>query len=181
MIHKVLTNYAERLNEYLTRNYKRLEGLAAAGQIGGQNESLPNKIIISLLNVERETSGGISPRVSMGNGGNYSKMQPSLLLNLNVIMAAFFDEKRYDDSLSVLSDTICFVQTYPKFVIDGVAYTIEVVNCSMQDYNNVWTLLGGHCYPSVICKIRNLVVDGSEISSNGLAVDSPDIETNSLS
>ncbi|MEO4796856.1 hypothetical protein ABHZ39_14915 [Bacteroides uniformis] len=30
--------------------------------------------------------------------------------------------------------------------------------------NNVWTLLGGQYYPSVVCKIRRLSIDGGSIA-----------------
>lgn len=60
MIRKILTSYAERLNEYLSTFHHRPEGLAAAGPIGNAAEERPNKMMLCLLNVERETTGGIS-------------------------------------------------------------------------------------------------------------------------
>ena len=61
MIRKILTYYAEQLDEYLSRFYHRPEGLATVGMIGNAKEERPNKMVVALLNVERETSGGISP------------------------------------------------------------------------------------------------------------------------
>ena len=178
MIRKILKCYVDLLNEYLLKNHRHPEGVASVGQIGSSTENIQNQMVVSLLNVERETAGGINARVSMSSNGTYTKMQPSLWLNLNVILAAVFDVKRYEESLSVLSDAMGFVQVCPKFEVDGQAYTIEIVNCSMQDYNNVWTLLGGHCYPSVICKIRNLVIDGLEVVATGKAFNSPTVDMN---
>lgn len=60
MIKRVLTYYAERLEEYLSRLHHQPEGLAAVGLIGNGSEERPNKMVVSLLNVERETAGGIS-------------------------------------------------------------------------------------------------------------------------
>lgn len=60
MIRKILTYYAEQLDEYLSRFYHRPEGLATVGMIGSAKEERPNKMVVALLNVERETSGGIS-------------------------------------------------------------------------------------------------------------------------
>lgn len=60
MIRKILTYYAKRLDEYLSRTCHRPEGLATVGMIGNTTEERPNKMVVALLNVERETSGGIS-------------------------------------------------------------------------------------------------------------------------
>lgn len=38
---------------------------------------------------------------------------------------------------------------------------------SAQDTNNIWTTLGGQYYPSVMCKLRRLVVDANEASGSG--------------
>lgn len=159
MIRKILTYYAEQLEEYLSRFHHRPEGLATVGMIGNPTEERPNKIVVSLLNVESETAGSIAtPSRRITDKGD-TLLQPPLLLNLNVILAAVFDKHQYDESLSLLSDTLRFIQSKPKFEVDGRGYTIQMVNTSMQDMNNIWTLLGGQYYPSVVCNIRRLTID----------------------
>ena len=86
MIRKILTYYAERLEEYLSRTHRRPEGLATVGMIGNSTEERPNKMVVSLLNVERETAG--------------ARLQPPLLLNLNVMLAAVFDERQYHNGIT---------------------------------------------------------------------------------
>lgn len=103
-------------------------------------------------------------------------MQPPLLLNLNVMLAAVFDERQYAESLSMLTDTLRFIQSVQKFEVDGTGYTIEIVNLTTQDQNNMWTLLGGQYYPSVVCKIRRLCIDGSRIATGGKTADRPVVE-----
>lgn len=176
MIRRILTYYAERLDEYLSRFHHRPEGLATVGLIGNTTEERPNKMVVGLLNVERETSGGISAPVQCTGSGGYIRMQPPLLLNLNIMLAAVFDERQYAESLSLLSDTMRFIQSLPKFTVEGTDYTIEMVNISTQDMNNVWTLLGGQYYPSVVCKIRRLSIDGDSIAAGGRTADKPIIE-----
>ena len=176
MIRKLLTCYAGLLDEYLGRFHRRPEGLATVGLIGNATEESPNKMVVSLLSVERETAGGIAAPVQRTSDG-YVRTPPPLLLNLNVMLAAVFDERQYDESLSLLSDTLGFIQSTSKFEVDGTGYTIEVVNISTQDMNNVWTLLGGQYYPSVVCKIRRLAIDTETVSGGGRTADQPIIET----
>ena len=175
MIRKILTTYATRLEEYLSRFHDQPEGLAMVGQIGNSTEEKPNKMVVSLLSVERETTGGIAAPVQRTEDG-YARMQPPLLLNMNVMLAAVFDERQYEESLSMLTDTLRFIQSLPKFEVDGDSYTIEIVNLSVQDQNNMWTLLGGQQYPSVVCKIRRLCIDGKRIAIGGKTADRPVVE-----
>lgn len=175
MIQKILTYYAEQLDEYLSVYHHRPEGMATVGQIGGSAEERPNKMVVSLLNVERETSGGISAPVQR-TGEGYVRLQPPLQLNLNVMLAAVFDERQYAASLSVLTDTLRFIQSTPRFTVEGTDYTIEIVSLSPQDLNNVWTLLGGQYHPSVVCKIRRLTLDAGEIGTGGKTADKPVVE-----
>lgn len=176
MIQKIMTYYAGRLDEYLSRMRRQPEGNAAVGQPGGTSAEVPNKLLVSLLNVERETSGGIQPGIERVPGG-YARTYPSLLINLTVLVSAVYDERRYVDSLSALSDALRFVQSVPKFDVDGTFYTSELVRVSVQELNNIWTQFGGLYHPSVVCKIRCLTINGGEIASGGRIADCPVVET----
>ena len=100
MIRKILTYYAERLEEYLSHFHRRPEGLATVGMIGNSAEERPNKMVVNLLNVERETAGGITAPVQRTADGGYARLQPPLLLNLNVMLAAVFDERQYHNGIT---------------------------------------------------------------------------------
>ncbi|WP_455664943.1 Pvc16 family protein [Phocaeicola sp.] len=175
MIQDILTYYAARLDEYLLKKYHQPEGIAEVGFIGNGAEEKSCKLIVSLLNIERETSGGISAPIQKKTDG-YVRLVPPLLLNLNLMFAAVYDEKRYVESLSVLSDTLKFIQTVSSFEFEGQVYTIEIVTLSSQDINNVWTTLGGQYYPSVVCKLRRLVIDSEEMTGAGQISKQPDIK-----
>lgn len=175
MIKKVLTYYAERLNEYLSAIHHQPEGMAEVGFIGNTTEEKNGKMVISLIGVEREVAGGISAPMKHTPEGYVRTVLP-LMLNLNVMLAVVYDERRYAESLSVLSDTLKFIQSSPRFEVDGIGYTIEIMTLSGQDLNNVWTLLGGQYYPSVVCKIRRFILDSEEITSSGSIVSKPVVE-----
>lgn len=176
MIKTIVTYYASRLDEYLSRLHHQPEGLAEAGFTGNGTEEKPNKMVVSLFGIERETSGGISAPVQRTAEG-YTQQAPPLLLNLNLMLAAVYDERRYAESLSILSDTLKFIQSVPKFEIDGTVYTVEIVTLSTQELNNIWTMLGGQYYPSVVCRLRRLVIDSGETTGSGATMKEPDIKT----
>ncbi len=176
MISRILKTYAERLNEYLSRRHNQPEGLAEVGLIGNNNDGCPNKIVVSLLNLERETSAGISQPVQVSSGC-YTKETPPLLLNLNIMMAAVFEPKRYADSISIFSDALAFLQTNLKFEADKVTYTLELVSLSTLDLHNIWTTMGSQYYPSVVCKLRGVTISGNEIQGSGTTAESTVIQT----
>lgn len=115
MIRKILTTYAARLDEYLARSHRQPEGVAEVGLIGSAGEQCPNKLVVSLVNLEREASGdgGYMQRTATGYAG---RRQP-LLLNMHIMMAAVYENKRYAEALSVLSDALTFIQSLPRFEV----------------------------------------------------------------
>lgn len=165
MIRMVLTHFAAHLDEYLRRKFPQPEGVAEVGFIGNGSEERPCKLIISLVNIERETAGGISGTIQQ-NGSEYERNYPPLLLNLDLMLAAVYDERRYAESLSVLSETLTFMQSHPCFELNEQKYTLETVTLSTQDINNIWTTLGGQYYPSVMCKLRRLTINSGEASGS---------------
>ena len=71
MIRKILTTYVARLDEYLARSHRQPEGVAEVGLIGSAGEQCPNKLVVSLVNLEREASGdgGYMQRAATGYAG----------------------------------------------------------------------------------------------------------------
>ena len=59
MIRRILTYYAASLDEYLHHKFPQPEGMAEVGFIGSGAGEKPCKLIVSLVNIERETAGGL--------------------------------------------------------------------------------------------------------------------------
>lgn len=175
MIKRILTYYAERLEEYLSRLHRQPEGLATVGLIGSAGEECPNKVVISLVNLEKETSGDMTYMQRSGSG--FVGKGAPLMMNMHVMLAAVYDGKRYGESLSVLSETLAFIRSTPKFQVDGYVYTMEIVPMSTMDLHNIWTTMGGQYYPSVICKLHGLAIDSSEIISSGSMAGETSVKT----
>ena len=61
MIHVLINTLAEKMNEFLSSYYERAEIIVEAGSIDATpNEDQSDKIILSIVNIERETAMGIS-------------------------------------------------------------------------------------------------------------------------
>jgi hypothetical protein len=175
MIKRILAYYAERLDEYLSRNHHQPEGLATVGLIGATGEERPNKVVISLINLEKEASGDMSYMQRSGSG--FVGKGAPLMMNMHIMLATVYESRRYAESLSVLSDTLTFIQSLPKFSTGKESCTVEVVPMSTMDLHNIWTTMGGQYYPSVICKVRGLAIDLSAITSGSSTAGRPDVRT----
>ncbi len=160
-----LCHMATLLSDHLSIYYSSVEKLVEVGSAKPQpGTEAPNKIILTLLNIERET--GVGPAVSIRSQttGNLSKTAASWYFNLFFVMAAVFEGKRYVESVEKLGTAIGFLQQYNTLTLpDGSRIVVEPVTVNMQELNNIWSMMGGQHYPSFLGKIRLLAVDGGQI------------------
>lgn len=159
---KYLTN---QLQLYLDKDHHQQDGITVkVAPLGKETKQEMNKLVVCLVNVERETAGGIVPtrnhQLNVTDIGN-----PPLYINVNIVMAAVFEEKKYEEGLSVLSDTLLFIQSHTSFLYKNTTYTLELISPNSQELNNIWSTLGGQYYPSVLCKLRRLFFDSHELQS----------------
>lgn len=169
MIHALLNTLAEKMNEYLVSYYNRPEIIAEAGMINAEpQEEQSDKIILSLLNISRETAMGITSNYRSGTPTDINRQNPPWHLNADIMVAAVFAPKNYGESLKLISDCISFMQQTGSLTLaEGPKVTLEPVNLSTQELSNVWSILGGHYYPSFLCRARMLTFDGTEIKHSG--------------
>lgn len=165
MIHTVLNTLAEKMNEFLTSYYRRAERMVEVGAIEPTtDEESSDKIILSVVNIERETAMGISAAYQKTSSTQLHQKSAPWHLNIQIMVAAVFAPKRYEESLKVLSDCISFLQQESLlYLAEGQKIALEPVTLGIQELSNVWSILGGHYYPSILCKARMVSFDGSEI------------------
>lgn len=142
-----------------------------------------NKLLVSLVNVERETVLGFNFKSRQFVDSQMYKGRPPFNLNLYVMITANFIDKNYDESLKYLSAALEFVQVndlmtkYNTPELDPVfeKMHLEVVNLGFHELSNLWSILGGKYQPSVLLKIRMFTIDKEELES--VEVAAGDIQT----
>lgn len=165
MIHKTLSSLVAHLNDYLRLCFRLKEDIAFLSPVKDTDNSLPtNRISISIMGIERETAGGISFNRRAIDTGSVSKTAPPWYVNINVLIAAVFQDKQYDESIRVLSAILSFIQKNTTIPFkDSDRFTLEMINLSVHDLSNLWGILGVNYLPSILCKARVLVIDEQEI------------------
>lgn len=128
----------------------------------------PPGAYISLVNVQEETTLRNLPHVERRSGQS-QYLEPPIYLNLHLLFA--FEFLTYAASLTHLSKTVELFQTKRWFAnatqtgpgANAFPPTLEklvfeMVNMNFEELNNLWGVLGGSYFPSVVYKVRMVKV-----------------------
>ncbi|MDR3479531.1 MAG: DUF4255 domain-containing protein [Burkholderiaceae bacterium] len=166
MIDKALGFIVAELNAFLGVRYPSSEDHAVLASLTHPDGSAPphtaNRLVVSLVNLEREASAatnGVSTRAE----GGYSRTSPALHLNLYILVTASF-VNNYPGALTFLSAALGFFQAKPNFDAQSSPafpremerLSLELVSLSIQELNNLWAILGAKYLPSAMYKVRML-------------------------
>jgi len=174
MIDAALGQIASQLNQALRRRFQIAEDLVVLSNILEQDGNIAahiaDKLVVSLVNIEKETVNMRPPQQS--TGARALVMRPPICLNLSVLFAANFSSANYPEALKFISSSIGFFQARP--VIDQQntpdldarieKVTLEIQNLSIMELSNLWGILSGKYMPSILYKVRMLTIDSQEIS-----------------
>lgn len=159
MIHEVIPIIADELNDYLESKFDTSDEPVILSNLLNQDGSIAvreeNKIIVSLINIERDGSNPMA-------GGGFSAGDRPIHVNLYVLFSAYFTN--YFESLKFISGVIGFFQSNPSFVIDGSNILAEMHNIDFRDMSNIWTGFGAKYLPCVLFRFRTLNMDDDRIN-----------------
>ena len=174
MIEKALQFTAKALNQFVKKKFGLDEDIVLTNSIIDQNGSVPienqNKIIISLIHVEQDTTKQFYNRNQPLASGNYVNAPLSYRYNLFTLITPNFDN--YSESLKFLDASIQFFQI--NSMIDAsknaqiptelgkLEYEFQKGENFMQ-MQNLWTALGAKYQPSVIYKVKLITIVSDEI------------------
>lgn len=181
MIEKAMIFILGELNNALLARFEGNENLAVLSSVSNPDGTLPpgieNKLVVSLINFEREgaTSGNSWPM--RREAANIGRVSPPLTLNLLLLVTASFSSN-YAQALKALGVAMGFFQGKPSFnpqnstdfPAEMEKLSMELVNLSIQELNNVWAILGAKYMPSVVYKMRMLVLQENWITDRVPAV-----------
>lgn len=165
MLYKSLEILKEQLEDYfkeLSLNKPvELQNIALWEQGGVEaTKSLANKIILTLLRVEEEST--------LKNDPNYRAVDyhteyqdQSVYLNLYVLVSANFNH--YETSLQMLSKTIEFFHGKNVFTFKDTVYSrklkLNLYSPTFEELNNIWGTLGGRQLPSAIFRVQFISIE----------------------
>lgn len=175
MIKQALTLIRTSLDQNLKLRFGLNESVVVTSRIIDQDGKTPlinqNKVVITLLNVEQETSRQFTGRFSRGGSDTVQDKSPSERFNLDLMFTANFDD--YEESLNFLDATIGFFQantSVTQGTTSNVPKGVNKVNLDIETLNytetyNLWSALGAKYVPSVVYKARLITIMSDEIVS----------------
>jgi hypothetical protein len=122
----------------------------------------------ALINVEEERSlRSQLPEVSYSNGRNVT-LEPDLKLNVHVLFAAHFQQ--YEEALRYLSYVLTYFQSHSVFTPDAYPgldsqiprLTAELLPTGYEQLNQIWAFVGAKQLPSIVYRIRLIVIQDAE-------------------
>lgn len=124
-------------------------------------------IIISLLNVEEETTLKNTPHISR-KSERLMYREPPVYLNLNILMAFEFED--YGTSLQRLEDTVQFFQNKRRFSAENERpenpfpagakkLILDLQQLNFEHLNHIWSISGGTHFLSLFYKIRLVKIE----------------------
>lgn len=145
------------------------------------NQDGAQGVAISLVNLEEEAALRNLPHTDRRQGQTV-RVEPPVHLNLYLLFA--FDFAPYATALIRLSETIELFQEHRWFgpeTQSGVGATpfpagverlvFELQNMNFEALNNLWGILGGSYFPSVVYKVRLVKIQADT------AAETPEITT----
>lgn len=143
--------------------------------------AISNKIVITLLSVEEETTLKNTPRYErLENPKRYLKKNPPAYLNLYVMIAANRDN--YQNSLQNISKVIETLQTEKVLFNENEEYKfkIQLHTLPFDQLSYAWGLLGGKILPSALYKLSIIKIQNETILTNPVKIDEINIKESKL-
>ena len=175
MIYAAISHITGQLNQHLKQAFDLNEDIVVVANITEQDGTITvntnNKIVASLVNVEREMTPGCRPLAAPASDLPAAQSHPPIHTNLYLLFAGNFNGKNYGEALKFLSATISFFQRNPLFTSQNspdldhriARIALEIENLNFKDLSSLWTVLSGKYLPSVLYKIRMITFDAREI------------------
>ena len=177
MIAAAVSRVAQELNQTLQRRAQSTENMVVVSSLleadGQPAAYAADKLAVFLVNLEREAAPNRAMTRVDGGAGRTALSQPPIYLNLLVMFAANFSGGKYPEALKFISHTAAFFQGRPTFdhqntpdLDAGIErLTLEIENLSIADLGNLWGILGGRYLPSLLYRMRMVVIDSDQLAA----------------
>ena len=156
-----------------------LDNVGLAQDLGGSNINLNSQVVVSLVNLQEETSLKNLPHYRQENGRTVYR-NPPVSLNLFVLISALHSDA-YETALMRLSWAIEFFQVQKELSFSMMAPTagddardvkiyFDLYSLTFEQLNHLWGALGGKQVPFVLYKARVLALEADRRQGEGTPI-----------
>lgn len=181
MIDFVINFVTTQLREYLDQFTSGID--VEGGNVAEINGMIGEKVLVTLVNIEEEYTLS-NQKYTRRINNQLIKKEPPIVLNLYLLISFGFDN--YNNKLFQQTRTLEFFQknktftteVYPELKsqeIDKLVFKLFTLD--MEQLNDLWSMMGGKFYPSLLYKIRLLEVDAKIPDGLGIPIEEIEIDT----
>ncbi|WP_017326317.1 DUF4255 domain-containing protein [Synechococcus sp. PCC 7336] len=155
-----------------------LGNIGLAQELGGTNTNLNNQVVVTLVNVQEETSLKNLPHYRQENGKTVYR-NPPVSLNLFILFSVLHSEA-YDTALKRLSRVVEFFQWQKEFSFTttpgagnlsrDVRIYPDLYSLTFEQLNHLWGALGGKQVPFVLYKARVVALEAEKRQAEGVPI-----------
>ena len=175
----------DKLNTFLSRHYDFDDDPVVIAPLFDQSDAVghsKNKLSVFVVNLQKDTTSRINNQFVPASGNTMYKTTPPLFLNMYIMIGAYFDPSRYQQSLQLLSSAILCFQEQPVLdryntpeLPDGLDKLIlDIENIGIRELSNLWGMLGGRYFPSILYRVRMIGISSDAIQSRESLASSPE-------
>lgn len=180
MINTVLSFLQQDISRYIdvaTANSpdESIVALSAIANDAGKYAIAENKVGLSLINIEEDKIFRTQVPDRKEIAGQFVQFQPDVKIDLTILFAARFGQ--YDEALKNIAKIILYFQSRPVFTntdypaLKNIQRIIpEMQSLGFEQLNQVWAYIGAKYLPSVVYKLRLLVMQEETVDTLAPAV-----------
>ncbi|MFK7871025.1 MAG: DUF4255 domain-containing protein [Roseobacter sp.] len=173
VIDQALTLVAQRLNSHLAARYGVQDELVSLSPLtdaeGKPAPDARNRLVMFVTNIAHDST----PR------GGRPRMSPQMVqsqaqhLDIYFMLASAYEAETYAEGLKLISTALTFFQAYPVMspqttpdMPAGLSQlSFEIANLKVEEMGQMWGNLGGRYVPSVMFKMRSVIIDAGALTS----------------
>lgn len=176
MIAAAIHQIVHELNQTMRISFGATDDLVIVSNLlepdGGLAPQSADRVAAFLVSVERDPAPPRGPGRIDGLQRS-AVVQPPMHLSLLVMFVANFSGSKYPEALKAISRTAAFFQGRPLFDRHNTPgldprldrLSVELENLSLAELSHVWGVLGGRYMPSLLYRVRTVVVDSGRIEA----------------
>lgn len=178
MIDQAVNFLKSELNTYLAGKTGESENVEITALIdsNGSAVNLSNKVGATLVNVEEERMFRSQAPQIINNGGTFTMVNPELKLNLYLLFTAH--NSIHKEALTLLSYVVqCFQvrnsfdnQRSPQLGESIEKLMVDLYSLNFEQQNQLWASLGAKYLPSVLYKVRMLIINEKQAGQIGQSI-----------
>jgi hypothetical protein len=173
MIEEALSFTQRALNQFLMNRFDTQSKSVVINNVVDDDNAVPlvnqNKMVLSLINIESETSKPFTNRNHNLNNGYYTNINPPERFNLDLLVTANYQD--YLEALKFLNSTILFFQIFSSVDVKSFSFfpsaleklEFELVKMNFDKMFNLWSAMGAKYKPSMVYKIRLVTIQGGDL------------------